>query len=196
MNRYTLRKAAALLSRALSEDFNVILGHLANDAWLNRIPTYKPGSYFKRKPRHVTSERDIHEEMETLIECEAYADDLDKWVQQHAPRVPFKLGGIADREDRTFPTPGEPTAAGRRRDALTPTIEEAVRQSGSTDPATVFNTLRQMAVDEKPPFNGLVGNGLKWTTANNKVQTATVSTVRKRLNRATRAQRPRSARVR
>ncbi len=70
-----------------------------------------------------------------------------------------------------------------RRDALDPAIDRAIAAAGNLDTASVWNELRELALDEEKPFNGQIQNGaLAYTNGNNQVRTFNKDALRKRLN--------------
>ncbi|WP_143296760.1 hypothetical protein [Burkholderia pseudomallei] len=80
------------------------------------------------------------------------------------------------------------TLKGRRGDLMTPVIQQVVMATGSDDSNVVFTRLREMALGDEPPLNGVDHDGaLLWTDA---------SGSKKRLTRKALAERLRTLRNR
>ena len=73
----------------------------------------------------------------------------------------------------------------QRRDLLDPLIDKAIAAASSHDPAVVFARLREMAINEERPLNGVdESGGLIWTPARGKkTHSFTLDALRKRLAR-------------
>ncbi|MER0216059.1 MAG: hypothetical protein DU481_07660 [Nitrosomonas sp.] len=57
-------------------------------------------------------------------------------------------------------TKRENTKTGRnRRNCLDPAIDKAIEMAGNSNTADVYLQLKQLALDEHPPFNGTINNG-------------------------------------
>lgn len=72
----------------------------------------------------------------------------------------------------------------RRRDLLTPIIEEAVKEAGSYDSAKVFLILKEKALSSTSPFTGNIeGDSLQYTNSKNKIDLLSKEAIGKRLSR-------------
>jgi hypothetical protein len=78
--------------------------------------------------------------------------------------------------------PGVISQAKLRRDALDPAIDRAIAAAGNLDTASVWNELRELALDEEKPFNGQIQDGaLVYTNGSNQVRNFNKDALRKRL---------------
>ncbi len=76
---------------------------------------------------------------------------------------------------------------GERSDALTDEIERAVRETGSTNTATVFNFLTERALHEQGPFDGVADGDALMYTDGGTAKTITKKNIGKRLARLSKA---------
>jgi hypothetical protein len=71
-----------------------------------------------------------------------------------------------------------------RRVTLDPAIDKAIKAASTRDTASVWLQLKELALEEEPPFTGNVDNGeLPYTDSNNKLELFTINALAKRLKR-------------
>lgn len=71
-----------------------------------------------------------------------------------------------------------------RRNILDTLLDDAIKLAGSDKTDAIFLQLKQMALDERPPFTGMIeGNSLIYTNHNNKKDTLTYGKLSARLSR-------------
>lgn len=162
--RYTLRQAADYIEAEGAEDYGAILQRLSAAACSDELSMYAPGRKQRHdygpKPRRTSCVRDFYEE--------AYWNDLNAWLAACEPRIEcrFPDPGINVAGDKIHGVATPAMSQSRKRsDLLDPKIDAAIQEAGSLDPASVFPILRNMALQEEEPFNGLGAQGLKWTNA-------------------------------
>ena len=81
-------------------------------------------------------------------------------------------------------TPQTQARQNKRRDLVTPLIEEAQRESSDPfDAPAIWAQLSTMAEQKRKPFVGIAPDGLQWTDANDDPQFFSLSALRDRLSR-------------
>jgi hypothetical protein len=112
MRRYALRRAAETIARADKVNKGVILGRLLHAAWTSQLPTYERRSTLIRKPsRAISPPQWVSDEFDTLATCEAYANDLNAWLDRHEPRIKYRF------PEPTRPPPRAETSVTAWKDA-------------------------------------------------------------------------------
>ncbi|WP_143136807.1 hypothetical protein [Burkholderia ubonensis] len=196
--RCTLQEAADALEQhtgTAAEDWLAKLGQAVSN---DHLPVYRPGEQARYRPKIV---RPFYEE--------AYWDDLNAWLKADEPRVKFQFteppadeannplaaarqSGIPTAVPKSAPTADAVTPSTRnvtshrltrRGDLLTPVIQRVVAAVGSYDSKVVFTRLREIAINEEEPLNGVDNNdgGLLWTDANGSKKRLTKKALAERL---------------
>ena len=204
--RYTLEEAANEIARQAAERADVMLEKLMKAAQAGELPVYEPD----HNARYVYGEGGASHVREFYEE--AFASDLNKWLAEHEPRIPFRfseetgtIARVADapQESLAPTTPVETAPAldsssrgraalcGRtyrlqsRRDDLWPAIDKA-RQAvdDPTDHAAVWAKFVIMANSDDPPapLCGTAEGEIKYETADG-IKTISRSAFIKRLKR-------------
>ena len=104
------------------------------------------------------------------------ADDINNWFETSG--YPFIFSYPQHATEDKLQTPDN-----QRPDALHPLIERAIAEVGSDSTNEVFTALKEMALDETPPFMGVTGRNLDWVDARNNKKSLSKDSLRSRLKR-------------
>jgi len=166
--RYTIRDAAHVLEDEAGERFDAILRRLKKAAEAFELPMHDPGEGLRRDygDEHTKKLRDFSEE--------AYWDDLNKWLENHEPRIAYKFPAPSNVDATTIVASPHANSTPRttkatKRDLVWPVIDTAILNAGSEDTAAVWLELKELALKEEPPFDGdVVNDVLKYTEGEKK----------------------------
>lgn len=210
LGRYTLNDAGKAIA-ATGERFEALIEKLSSAARRGDLPMHAPGERARYEYLNEKPVRPFYEE--------AYWNDLNRWLENHEPRITFRFDArhveanasavnsqVANAAEpvteacapmannSTLPQQADraelaaaPSRVTRhtlatRGDLLTPVIKAIVKKMGSYDTNVVFTPLREVAIEEDGPFNGVDDDGaLLWTDAKGSKQRLTKKALAERL---------------
>jgi hypothetical protein len=172
--RYTLAEAARAIAiaSAMDGDRQRLLGALRHAASSMALPVYSEGK----------TQRRAQDQMPALQDVEAYWDDLNKWLDEHEPRIGFRFPELPSKANARLAA--DPKSR-ERRDILDPVIDRAIDAAGATDTAAVWLQLKELALSSTSPFDGTieVDGSLSYTSIKNTKSLFAKDALAKRLKR-------------
>ncbi|TDN68791.1 hypothetical protein [Paraburkholderia sp. BL10I2N1] len=210
LGRYTLNDAGKAIA-ATGERFEALIEKISSAARRGDLPMHAPGEraryeYLDDKPVRPFYEEAYWNDLNTWpenhepritfrfdaphVEANAsaatpqFANAAQPVTEACAPvRNNSTLPQQADRaEPTTAPSRATRHTLTTRGDLLTPVIKAVVTKTGSYDTNVIFTPLREVAIEEDGPFNGVDDDGaLLWTDAKGSKQRLTKKALAERL---------------